>query len=102
MLVEIIKSGKSSLSDATKPNYIKNVLKPMTWDTSDRRNIEGFLTEYEIYCDTSDYDGDDVMVKKFGSFLKVGAFIAFTSWQGVNPKMHSHAFLSLNYNKKLN
>ena len=46
LLVEIIKSGKSSLLDATKPNYIKNVLKPTTWDTLDKGNIEGFLIDY--------------------------------------------------------
>lgn len=77
MLVEIIRSGKSLSSDATKPTYMKNVPKPMTWDTKDKRNIETFLTEYETYCDASGYNGDEVRVRNFGSFLKDGVSIAF-------------------------
>ena len=81
MLVEIVQRGKSSSSDATKPTYIGNVLKPTTWDIDDKQNIEVFLTEYETYCDASWYNADEVRVRNFGSFLKDGASIAFAAWQ---------------------
>ena len=71
-----------SSSNVTKPTYIKNVPKSTTWDTKDKRNIEDFLTEYETYCDASRYNGDDVKVRSFGSFLKDGASIAFAAWRG--------------------
>ena len=82
MLVEIMKSGKSSSSDATKPTYMKNVPKPTTWDTKDKRNIEAIITEYETYCDAAGYNDDEVRVKIFGSFLKDDASIAFVACQG--------------------
>lgn len=69
MLVEIIRSKINTSSDATKPTYMKNVLKPTMWDTRDKRNIKAFFTEYETYCDASGYNGDEVKVRSFGSFL---------------------------------
>lgn len=81
IMLEIIKSNRSASSDGPRPTYMKNVPKPVTWDTRDKRNIEAFLTEYEAYCDVSDYIGDEVRVRSFGSFLKEGASIAFAAWQ---------------------
>ena len=60
---------------------MKNVPKPMLWDTRDKRNIEAFLTEYEAYCDTVGYIGDAVRVRSFRSFLKEGASTTFASWR---------------------
>ena len=58
---------------------MKNVPKPTTWDTKDKRNIETFFTEYEMYCDASGYIGDEVRIRSFGSFSKDGASIAFAA-----------------------
>lgn len=80
LLMELLKSRTAS-SDEPRPTYMKNVPKPITWDTRDKRNIETFLTEYEAYCDASGYIGDEVRVRSFGSFLKDGASIAFAAWQ---------------------
>ena len=82
MLIEILKSRRSSSSDATKSMYMKNVPKPTTWDTIDKKYIEVFLTEYETYCDASGYNSDDVKVRSFGSFLRDGTSIAFAAWRG--------------------
>lgn len=60
---------------------MKNVLKPIMWDTKDKRNIKTFLTKYEMYCDASEYIGDEVRVRSFRSFLKKYASIAFAAWQ---------------------
>ena len=59
LFMELLKSRTVS-SNEPRPTYMKNVPKPMTWDTRDKRNIETFLTEYEAYCDASGYIGDEV------------------------------------------
>ena len=82
MLVDMVQKRKNLSSDGSKPTYMQNVPKPMSWDTKDKRNIETFLTEYETYCDASGYIGDEVRVRCFGSFFKDGAAIAFAVWQG--------------------
>lgn len=86
LLMEFLKNSRSASSDGSRPTYMKNVPKLMTWDTRDKRNIEAFPTEYEAYCDVSGYIGDEVRVKSFGSFLKEGASIAFAAWRGLRGK----------------
>lgn len=55
------KEREDSLSsDATRSTYMKNVSKPTTWNTKDKRNIEAFLTEYETYCDVSGSRGENL------------------------------------------
>jgi hypothetical protein len=81
LLMKLFKSRTAS-SDESHPTYIKNVPKPMTWDTRDKRNMETFLTEYKTYCNASGYIGDEVRVRNFGSFFKDGASIAFAAWHG--------------------
>lgn len=82
LMMKFLKSTRSASSDGPRPTYMKNVLKPMTWDTRDKKNIEAFLTEYEAYCDASDYIGDELRVRNFGSLLKDDASIAFADWRG--------------------
>lgn len=82
LLVEIIKSERSSSSDATGSTYMKNVLKPMTWNNKKKKNIELLLTTYETYCDVSGYNDDDIRVWSFRSFLKNGESIASAAWRG--------------------
>ena len=36
-------------ASSAKVVYMKNVPKPMVWDTKDRKNIETFITKYETY-----------------------------------------------------
>jgi hypothetical protein len=83
MLVEMVQKGRNSSSDGSKPTYMKNISKPTTWDTKDKRNIETFFMEYETYCDASGYIGDEVRVRSFGSFLKEGASIVFAAWRNL-------------------
>lgn len=80
-LLDIIKSEKVSSSDVTKPTYMKDVPKPTTWNTQDKRNVEAFVTKYEIYCDASGYHSDKVKVRSFGLFLKKGTPIKFAAWR---------------------
>ena len=70
LMIEILKSTRSASSDGTRPTYMENVPKPLTWDTRDKRNIEVFLTEYEAYCDASGYIGDNVRVRTLGPSLR--------------------------------
>lgn len=61
MLMEIAQQRAKCLSsDGSKPTYMKNIPKPTTWDTKDPKSIKVFLTEYETYCDVSDYIGNDL------------------------------------------
>lgn len=75
----------SSTTTVTQKNesisYMKNALKPMPWETKDKRTIESFIAEYEIYCDTSGFLRDDQRVRFFASFLKEGATITFMAWK---------------------
>lgn len=82
LMMEILKSSRSASLDGPRPTYMKNMPKPLTWDTRDKRNIEAFFNEYEAYCDASGYIGDEVRVRSYGSFLKEGASIAFAAWRG--------------------
>ena len=71
--------ARGTLSDGSKPTYMKDVPKSANRDTKDRRNIEAFLIEYEMYCDTLVYIGDKVRVRSFVSCLKEGAAISFAA-----------------------
>lgn len=81
MLLDIIKTGKASLSDVIKPAYIKDVPKATTWDAKNKRNIEAFITKYEMFWNASGYHGDEVMVRSCGSFYKEGTLITFAVWR---------------------
>ena len=65
ILMELLKSRTASSEEPRPTVYMKNVPKPMIWDTRNKRNIEAFITEYEAYCDASGYIGDEVRVKRF-------------------------------------
>ena len=73
--------GKEVVTPASsaKVVYMKNVSKPVIWDTKDCRNIETFITEYETYCDASRYVDDDIQIRSFGSFLKEGAVATYSA-----------------------
>jgi hypothetical protein len=83
LLMERLFKGKgvSSPSILSKVTYMKNVPKPVLWDTKDKRNIEFFMTKYENYCYAFGYLGDDVRVRSFGTFLKDSARITFLAWR---------------------
>ena len=82
LMMKFFKSTRSALSDGPRSTYMKNVPKPMTWDTRDKKNIEALLIEYEAYCDASGYIGDELRVRNFGSLLKDDESIAFAAWRG--------------------
>lgn len=63
MLLDVIKNGggsKAMLSALTEQVYMKNVLKFTSWDTKEKRTIETFITECEVYCNASGYNGDGI------------------------------------------
>lgn len=72
LLLEIIKSGggaKILPSNVGKLAYMINAPKPMPWNTKDKKNIETFTTEYEMYDNALRYIGGDIWVRRFGFFL---------------------------------
>ena len=73
-------------ASSTKVVYMKNVPKPVIWDTKDCKNIETFITEYETYCDALGYVDNDVRVRSFGSFLKEGAVATYLAWRGTHSE----------------
>ena len=81
VLLQLAKSKSASLGKIHPGLYMKNVSKPIIWDTRDKQNIEAFLTEYEAYCDAADYIGNTVRIRSFRSFLKKDASTTFASWR---------------------
>ena len=82
VVLQLPKATSASSGGTNLGLYMKNVPKPMLWDTRDKQHIEALLNEYEAYCDAAGYIGDSVRVRRFGCFLREGTSTTFANWRG--------------------